>query len=55
MSVPHHKALSGRRSGRGRRLAGLAALFIVLAVAFMGHLSPDMKLQWENLMALCGF
>ena len=37
------------------RIAGLLALATVLALAFVGHLSPDMKLQWENLMALCGF
>ncbi len=37
------------------RIAGLALLLVVLALAFAGHLSPEMKLQWENLMALCGF
>ncbi|HLU00505.1 MAG TPA: hypothetical protein VKZ70_12275 [Burkholderiaceae bacterium] len=37
------------------RIAGFALLLGVLALAFAGHLSPDMKLQWENLMALCGF
>lgn len=43
------------RRHRGWRIAGLLALAAVLALAFAGHLSPDMKLQWENLMALCGF
>ena len=55
MTVPHHKHVSNRPAGRGRRLAGLVALFAVLAIAFVGYLSPDMQLQWENLMALCGF
>ena len=40
---------------RGLRVAGLVLLAAVLGVAFLGHLSPDMQLQWENLMALCGF
>jgi len=44
-----------RRSGRLWRAAGLLALAAVLGLAFLGHLSPAMKLQWENLMALCGF
>jgi len=37
------------------RVAGMLALALVLGLAFLGHLSPEMKLQWENLMALCGF
>ena len=37
------------------RWIGAAALAAVMALAFVGHLSADMKLQWENLMALCGF
>lgn len=51
----HHEAAPPRRTGRAWRVAGLLALAAVLALAFVGHLSPDMKLQWENLMALCGF
>ena len=44
-----------RRSRSAWRVAGLLALVAVLALAFVGYLSPDMQLQWENLMALCGF
>lgn len=40
---------------RLRRIALLLLLAIVLGIAFAGYLSPDMRLQWENLMALCGF
>ncbi len=43
------------RSHRVLRMVGLIALAAVLGVAFLGYLSPDMALQWENLMALCGF
>lgn len=43
------------RLGAATRVVVLAAIAVVLGVAFMGYLSPDMKLQWENLMALCGF
>lgn len=38
-----------------RRAAGFVALALIMALAFLGHQSPEMKLQWENLMALCGF
>lgn len=56
MSVSTHEtAAAARRPHRGRRILGLLALAIVLGLAFVGHLSPDMQLQWENLMALCGF
>lgn len=51
----HHETSTPRRPGRLWRVTGLLALAAVLALAFVGHLSPDMKLQWENLMALCGF
>ncbi|MFA7670128.1 MAG: hypothetical protein WCX93_12335 [Burkholderiaceae bacterium] len=44
-----------QRVARPWRVAGLLALAVILGLAFLGHLSPDMKLQWENLMALCGF
>lgn len=50
-----HDATPARRHGRAWRITGLLALAAVLALAFAGHLSPEMKLQWENLMALCGF
>lgn len=56
MSEPSlHPVAGHRRRGRIWRASGLLALAAVLALAFVGHLSPDMKLQWENLMALCGF
>ncbi len=50
-----HEAETLGRPRRAWRLVGFLALTAVLALAFLGHLSPDMKLQWENLMALCGF
>ena len=37
------------------RWLGGFALVGVLSFAFFGHLSAEMKLQWENMMALCGF
>jgi len=30
-------------------------LALVLAVAFMGHLTPAMRVQWANFVSLCGF
>lgn len=55
MSFSSDQAMPARRIHWAWRIAGLLALATVLALAFVGHLSPDMKLQWENLMALCGF
>lgn len=43
------------RRNRLFRLAGLVLLVVVLALAFMGHTSADMRVQWANLMSLCGF
>ncbi|WP_279628544.1 hypothetical protein [Bordetella genomosp. 12] len=42
------------RTRWARWLAGLA-LVAVLAVGFAGYLSPQMRLSWENVAALCGF
>lgn len=36
------------------KYAGRLALLAVLAVAFLGYLTPDMRIQWANLMTLCG-
>ncbi len=38
-----------------RRIAVPLLLALVLGLSFLGWLSPDMTLQWENFMALCGF
>lgn len=43
-----------RRSGAGR-VIGRLALLAVLGLAFLGYLTPDMRIQWANLMTLCGF
>lgn len=37
------------------RVVGLALLACVLALAFIGHLTPAMKVQWANFMSFCGF
>lgn len=55
MSLAPPDAAPGRRTRQAWRVVGMLVLAAVLALAFVGHLSPEMKLQWENLMALCGF
>ena len=35
--------------------AGILAVLAVMALAFIGYLSPGMRVQWVNFMALCGF
>lgn len=46
---------AGRAGKLARRVAPPLLLALVLGLSFLGWLSPDMKLQWENFMALCGF
>jgi hypothetical protein len=38
-----------------KRVAGGLALAAVLALSFIGYLTPDMQVQWANFMSLCGF
>ena len=54
MAISTRPRVASRNSRFARGLAG-AALAALLVFAFMGYLSADMQLQWENLMALCGF
>lgn len=44
-----------KRTRLAIRVLSVMLLAVVLGAAFLGHLSPDMQMQWENLMALCGF
>ncbi|AEC22001.1 hypothetical protein PT7_3461 [Pusillimonas sp. T7-7] len=37
------------------RYVGFIALLAVMGLAFAGYLSPEMRLQWANFAALCGF
>lgn len=37
------------------RIAAALLLFAVLGLSFLGYLTPDMRVEWENLVALCGF
>ena len=43
------------RRFRPARVAGLLLLAVVLALAFVGHLTPDMRVQWANFVSMCGF
>ncbi len=50
-------ASSGRRHEAPPLAALLAGLLLVavLVLGFAGYLSPQMRLSWENVAALCGF
>jgi hypothetical protein len=37
------------------RYAGICAVLVIMGLAFAGYLSPGMRVQWANFMALCGF
>ncbi len=45
---------SPRRISAGA-VIGRLALVLVLGLAFVGYLTPNMRIQWANLMTLCGF
>lgn len=40
---------------RRARIAGWLAVGAVMVLAFIGYLTPDMRIQWENFLSLCGF
>jgi hypothetical protein len=42
-------------ASRQRRLVGALVLAVVLGLSFLGYLTPNMRIQWENFMSMCGF
>lgn len=55
MNTTSESVSSVKRSHPALRALGRVAVALVLGLAFLGYVSPEMRLQWENLMALCGF
>lgn len=43
------------RSSRWLRVALGLALAAVLAVGFLGYLTPSMRINWEAIASMCGF
>jgi len=43
------------RLPRRWRIAGGIVITLALALAFVGYLGPDMRVQWANFVSLCGF
>lgn len=37
------------------RLLAWGALLIVMALGFVGYLTPGMRLNWETIASMCGF
>gem|GEM_PF-1236334 len=37
------------------RMAGWSLFVAVMAVGFLGYLTPGMRLNWETIAAMCGF
>lgn len=54
---PHLDTQTGRSARRVSvsSIIGRLALIVVLGLAFVGYLTPGMRIQWANLMTLCGF
>ena len=54
--IPYKPANSipAPRLSRVWRLVGWLAITAVLALSFIGYLTPDMRVQWANFVALCG-
>jgi hypothetical protein len=43
------------KRGVGVRLLVWGAVLGVMALGFMGYLSPGVRLNWETIAAMCGF
>ena len=57
-TTEHHPDTQTARSVRRvsvSSIIGRLALIVVLGLAFVGYLTPSMRIQWANLMTLCGF
>ena len=52
-----HQAASLKPTQKKRlwRWVGWGCLAVVMAAAFYGYQSPDLRANWEALAALCGF
>lgn len=49
---------SGSHCGRRLRIIRIATwtgLLILLALGFVGYLTPGMTLNWETIATMCGF
>ena len=51
---PDTSSAPARRFSPGK-IIGRLSLALVLGLAFIGYLTPGMRIQWANLMTLCGF
>jgi quinol-cytochrome oxidoreductase complex cytochrome b subunit len=34
---------------------GWSLLVVVMAIGFLGYLTPGMRMNWETIAAMCGF
>ncbi len=53
--MPASWAGAAARNGCWPRWLARLLLAAVLVLGFAGYLSPQMRLGWENVAALCGF
>ena len=37
------------------KLLGGGVLLVVLAIGFLGYLTPSMRINWETIATMCGF
>jgi len=37
------------------RVLGWSLLVVVMAIGFLGYLTPGMRMNWETIAAMCGF
>jgi hypothetical protein len=48
-------ALSKPKASLTWRVLGWSLLGLVMAIGFLGYLTPGMRLNWETIAAMCGF
>jgi len=54
-ATQHRSAPDKPRRARLARAGWLTLLAVVLALAFVGYQTPDMRVQWATFVSLCGF
>lgn len=54
-STDNVSGVQSMRRSRTLRVAIWSGLILLLALGFVGYLTPGVKLNWETIATMCGF